>query len=242
MSQSQDTDRAFLLRSVDYGESDRIITLFLDGRGKVSALARGARKSWRRFGGALEPFSLFEVALARGKGRLWHLKQAHLLTPHADFALDLKRMEAGAFILNLVREASVEGEPLPEVFSIIEATMALLETANPDHIRPIAICTELKILTAIGLGVSIDHCNACGRIVPEGKSVRFHPARGGVVCTPCGGGPIGLPAPTMQTLARLNQTALSNVTSIGATPDTLDQIETALSAFTAHHLGWPKER
>ena len=91
----RESDRAFLLRSVNFKESDKIVTLFLERMGKISAMAKGARKSWRRFGGALEPFSLFEVTVVQGKGNLWRLDEATLISPHSDLASDLSQGVTG---------------------------------------------------------------------------------------------------------------------------------------------------
>ena len=65
-----------MLRSVDYGERDRVVTLLSRDRGKLSAFARGARASRRRFGGVLEPFTLVSAELSERGGDLWGLEDA----------------------------------------------------------------------------------------------------------------------------------------------------------------------
>ena len=108
MSDSTQRTRAFLLRSVDYGESDRVLTLLSEERGKIAAIARGARSSRKRFGGALEPFALLEVSLARGRGSLPRLAEASLLRAYAGLSRSLGRVGAAGFALEL------SGEVLPE--------------------------------------------------------------------------------------------------------------------------------
>ncbi len=241
MSSKRETCRALLLRSVDYGESDRIVTLLTSNKGKISALARGARKSWRRFGGALELFSIFEVTLAspRGRGRLWRLEEAHLEDAYSGLATDLMRIGAASFIIEIVREAVPELEPQPEVFALVEKALPLIAENTGAALAALTVATQLRVLALAGMGVSVDHCNACGRQVPRGKPVKFHPARGGVVCTPCGGGPILLSASTAEILIDLCRSDLSQAVKTRFDKDTAAEVEGALAGFVEHHLERP---
>ena len=233
----RETDRAFLLRSVNYRESDRILTLFLENTGKISALAKGARKSWRRYGGALELFSLFEVSIVKNRGNLWRLEEASLLSAHSELARDLSRMSAASFVLELARELTPENEPQSSVFQLIDKAFRILEDASGERARQIALATELKMLGLAGVGVSLQNCNACGTVVPLGRPVRFHPARGGVVCTPCGGGPITLSSSSIAALIIMDKNSLLNLGDVELAHEALDQVELAMADFVEHHLG-----
>lgn len=239
MSPRRETSRALLLRSVDYGESDRIATLFTEDMGRISVLARSARKSWRRFGGALEPFSIFEVTFSPGKGRLYNLEESSLLAANIGLAKDLKRMDAGAFILELVREVVPEREPQREIFAIVEETLALLAEASGPAIGLIGTAAELKILSSAGIAVCVDRCNACGRQVPENKKVKFHPARGGVVCSACGGGPMTLSAAGISALAELSVKPLSEAVEVKIGEEDAAMLDRSLASFIEHHLDRP---
>ena len=83
--------RALLLARVVFGESDLVVTLLSWADGKVSALAKGARKSQKRFGGALEPFQTLSVALEERRGDLWSLQRAEVQRPRVRL---LGRLEA----------------------------------------------------------------------------------------------------------------------------------------------------
>ncbi len=241
MSTRRETSRAFLLRSVDHGESDRILTLLTLDMGKMSALARGARKSWRRFGGALEPFSTFEVTVtpSQGRGRLWNLAEAHLLNAHEGLAADLDRIGAASFVLEIVREIVPEHDPQPEIFALLEEVFPMLAEAVGFAIGTITLAVELRVLAMAGMGVSVLQCNACGRAVPEGRKVRFNPARGGVVCTPCGGGPITLSADAAAAVRKLSTFPLSRAHEVTLGNGVAEEIEGALNGFVDHHLGRP---
>ncbi|MCP4674821.1 MAG: DNA repair protein RecO [Deltaproteobacteria bacterium] len=241
MSARRETSRAFLLRSVDYGESDRILTLLTLDLGKMSVLARGARKSWRRFGGALEPFSLFEVTVAssQGRGRLWTLTEAHLLAAHEELATDLDRIGAASFVLEIVREMVPEHEPQHEIFALLEEVLPMLAKSTGPAIAAITLAVELRLLAMAGMGVSILQCNACGRAVPEERKVRFNPARGGIVCTPCGGGPVTFSTTAATALRKLATLPLPVVHEVTLGGGVATEIEGALNGFVDHHLGRP---
>ena len=85
---------ALLLRRVELGEADLVLTLFTSALGRVSALARGARKSQKRFAGALEPFFTIQVRLEeRSHSELFTLSEARISRARLGMLTDLNRME-----------------------------------------------------------------------------------------------------------------------------------------------------
>jgi DNA repair protein RecO (recombination protein O) len=234
------TTKAFVLRAVDLRESDRLLTLLTLELGKVSAVARGARSSRRRFGGALEPFALVEVVLARGRGRegLLSLSEAALIEAHAGLASDLERLGAAALVVELAREVTPEHEPDARLFDIVAEALALLSRGGGDS-RALAICAAFRVLACAGLGVSASRCNACGVPVPPGRKAHFDPRRGGVVCTACGAGPILLTATAAGALAQLERATLAESAVAQIPAAALLEIEAALGAFMEQHLSRP---
>src|SRR4030095_15822856 len=97
--------RGLVLRSLDYGEADRIITFFTDDRGKLSVFARGARRSKLRFTSALEPFAIVRLhASSPSRGELWTLQEAHMVRPFRGILGDLKKMIGVGRALDFVRQ------------------------------------------------------------------------------------------------------------------------------------------
>lgn len=235
------TTAALILRAVDLRESDRLVTLLTRDLGKVSAVARGARSSRKRFGGALEPFALIEVVLGRGRGRdaLFTLGEATLIDANARLAGDLERFGAAAFALELAREVTPEHEPDPRLFDLLVETLGLLSGSPPGATRAIAAAAALKILSGAGLGVGAGACTVCGRPVPEGRRAHFDPRRGGVVCTACGGGPLVLSAAAASALAGLAKGALAGSSAAEIPEAALLEVERAIGAFLEQHLAHP---
>ena len=180
---------AVMLRSIAYGEADRIVTLLTESRGKVSLIARGARKSARRFAGALEPYALIEAEIAMGSGDLGRLAQARVMRAFPGVLADLERMSVAAAGLELVREAIPEREPEARLLPTIERFFELASERATDELR---VAFALRVLALVGLGPNLAACGRCSRGAPPGKAGLFDPALGALVCRACGGGPIKL--------------------------------------------------
>ena len=228
---------AFLLRTVDYRDSDRILTLLTANKGKISALARGARKSQKRYGGALIPFAQMEVVLEKGRGKLLHIKEAELTTANEGIAKDLRRLGASSYIIEIIRESIPENLPDQPIFRLLETALPLLATIALEDVQKAVIAIVLKILSYSGIAVGLSNCSACDTTVPPGRPVLFHPGRGGVICTPCGGGPIRLEAETIDSLIRLRDTSLDKLSTVPVSPEAASGADEALATFVEHHLG-----
>ncbi|HUT77608.1 MAG TPA: DNA repair protein RecO [Polyangia bacterium] len=234
------TARAFLLRAVDYGESDRVLTLLTETGGKVTVMARGARRSARRFAGALEPLALIEVTLSPGRGALPLLSEAVLLEPHAGLSRGLERFGAASLVIELARECVAESEPEPLVFDLLLRLFHALDDADVERCRRLALAGALGLLTLAGTGVGADRCNACGKAVPPGRKVLFDPGRGGVICTSCGGGPIVLSAKAAALLRELSATPADALPLADApAPSAIAELERAVQAFIDCHVPRP---
>jgi DNA repair protein RecO (recombination protein O) len=190
--------RALLVRRVDYGESDLVVTLFTEGLGKVSALARGARRSARRFGGALEPMHTLCVRLdERPSSELLTLSEAKIDTPRSRLLERLSTLEAAGRALGWVRRASPPRTPEPHVWRVLDVLLDRLNEADADVVaRSLLARAGLELLAAFGWGLDLDACVSCGKPCPEGTSALVDVGRGGLVCRSCGGARLRLTAET----------------------------------------------
>ncbi|HEY3666495.1 MAG TPA: DNA repair protein RecO, partial [Polyangiaceae bacterium] len=180
---------ALLLRRVEYGESDLVLTLLTDSIGRVSALARGARKSVKRFGGVLEPMHTLRISYDdRAGAELVMLREAKLERARPFLVTSLERMQAAGQALNWVRKAAPPRTPEPEVWAAMEALLDHLGDAE-DSASPRArlAATGLRLLSAFGWGIDFDRCVSCGKQATVGQAAAVDAARGGLVCRNCGG-------------------------------------------------------
>ncbi len=226
---------------MDYGESDRVVTLLSRELGKVSAFARGARASRRRFGGALEPFTLLAAeARTRAASDLLGLESVAVERAHGAIRGDLARIACAAYAAELARELVRDHEPHPELFDLLAAYLALLDGAPA---RPAALrAFELGALREAGLAPMLEACARCGRALEPGeRALRLDPAQGGVVCLAClpaasPGAPLLSPA-SLAALLRLQAGGLAAAAAEPLPPPLGREVREALDAFVTYHLG-----
>jgi DNA repair protein RecO (recombination protein O) len=173
---------AVVLRSMRYGEADRILHLYTPMRGRVGAIAKGVRRARSRFGGRLEPFSHVALVLHEGRSDLLTVTSADSLRPHARLREDAGSLDAAARACDAVSRLFETSEPHPEVFHLLCNELALLDgdPARATHANQLAF--RLKLLLAAGLAPQLAACASCG----EREHLQgFSGAAGGVVCAAC---------------------------------------------------------
>jgi DNA repair protein RecO (recombination protein O) len=182
---------AILLRTINYGEADRVVTLLGRSTGRLSALARGARKSQKRFGGGLGLCSIGEAGLRERNGaELLTLERFDLEESYGSFATDIARMAHAAYVAELVSKLCAPRQAEAAVYDWLRAFLAVLDRdgASAECLRVF----ELGLLTHLGFGPMVDSCAVCGGArFPSGASAddvafRWDPSRGGAVCGACG--------------------------------------------------------
>jgi len=242
---------ALVLRVSDFGESDRIVTLLTEHHGKVSALARGAKASRRRFGAALGLFGCGEAVL-RERRDLWLLDELHSHRGFVRLGQELGRFSHASYACELCLHLCPANAPEPAVYRLLLELFTQLDLL-PLAARPAVESLrafELRILNAVGLGLSLHQCATCGSDVPERPYVPFDVPRGGVHCPDtCFGGPTptelglilsglsgGLPAAVRAALIALSKCALERPPS-GLSPSVLAACRDVLMAVLRHHLG-----
>lgn len=202
-------------------------------------MAKGVRKSQKRYSGALIPFAHIEIIVTAGKGKMWHAKEATLLQPNTGLSTHLIKVSAASYLLEIVRESLPDETPDVPLFDLVLQGLDALGLAVPDMVPMLTIAATLKILGLCGIAIGLSRCNSCGREVPKGRPVLFHPGRGGVICTPCGGGPTQLDANTITALQQLGRIELDAIKTLNISTNIIIQCEKAVSDFIEHHLGRP---
>lgn len=185
---------AVVLRSIRYGEADRVLHLFTLERGRVGAIAKGARKTTSRFGGRLEPFSHVELVLRQGRGDLQLVTAAHLVRSHDAGRIDPYRMGVGHIGLEAVLKLFVEGDASAHAFHALTRFLDLLdetESALPARpaLDPLVLSFQLKLLWLSGYLPHLAGCASCGH---EAGLVGFSPQAGGGVCAACEAGSLAI--------------------------------------------------
>lgn len=223
---------ALLLRRVELGEADLIVALFTQTLGRVSAVARGARRSTKRFGGALEPFFTLRVRLEeRPRSELFSLSEASIVRPRLGLLSELSRLEVAGRALSWIRRAAPPRTPEPEAWSLLQRLLDRLASPDPQLSAERELCDlGLPLLSAFGWGIDFERCVSCGKPCPDGAPATVDALRGGLVCRECGGGRLRISAALRERLvraARGEPQALA-AEDVGTALDLIDRV------FSAH--------
>jgi DNA repair protein RecO (recombination protein O) len=175
---------AVVLRSLRYGEADRILHLYTEHRGRVGAIAKGVRRSRSRFGGRLEPFTRVSLVLHEGRSDLLTVTAADTIAPHRRLRETAAALDAAARACDAVGRLFETADPHPPVYHLLCHELALLDADPGAATRANQLAFRLKLLLAGGFAPHLAACASCGE--PEHLS-GFSGAEGGVVCEGCEG-------------------------------------------------------
>ena len=237
------TTTAIVLRAVNYGEADRIVTLFGRDTGRLLALARGARKSQRRFAGGLSLCALGSAAIRERAGaELVTLERFDATESHAALGSDVARMAHAAYAAELVGKLCAPRQVEPAVFDWMAAFLRFLDGdgASAERLRVF----EIGLLSGLGFGPVLDTCAVCGGGNFAGRTAaeiafRWDPDRGGAVCTLCARGGRPVPAAVREALIRLSRTALGDAAAQALPTDVNRDCREALLEIITHHVSGP---
>jgi DNA repair protein RecO (recombination protein O) len=179
---------AIVLRRIEYGDFDLIVTLFTRDRGKVSAIAKSAKKSVRRFPGVLEPFSRIEAVLAKGRGKgMAVLQEAALEEPFFNIRESIVNTAYASYWVELVYLWMVEGEPLAPLFGLIDHVLAELNRGETP-VEELSIRFQMRFLSLAGFRPNFDHCFVCKTCLDQIRHAVVVPdlSKGGIACPTCG--------------------------------------------------------
>ena len=159
-SYSTDT---IVLRRLDFGETDRILTLFSREHGKISAIAKGARKPLSKFAGVSEVMTRAECHLGTGKS-LDVLSQTEIKGSFTEIRQDLVRMAYGLYLVDLVDHATLDRHPNPELFDLLDIALTTLRTTS----KPVMLARwfEVRLLDNLGYLPDITSCVVCQCGIP----------------------------------------------------------------------------
>ena len=224
---------AVVLRSLRYGEADRILHLYSLERGRVGAIAKGARKTRSRFGARLEPFSHVELLLHEGRGELHTVTGADIVRSHEPSRADPYRLAVGHIGLEAMLRLFLEEERNTRAFYALTRFLDLLDDveatlpAQP-ALDPLALSFQLKLLWLSGYLPHLAGCASCG---DETALVGFSAQAGGGVCAACEADSLPVSSEGFSGIRALLERPLAGAADAGATArglrDTLRVIESS---------------
>ncbi len=219
-----------VLRSLRYGEADRILHLYTPDRGRVSAIAKGVRRARSRFGGRLEPFFRLNLVLYEGRSDLLTVTSAETIAGHPRLREDAGALDGAARACEAVARVFDDGDPHRGVYHLLANELTLLDR-HPDLAgRPNALAFRLKLLLAAGFAPQLGACASCGE---HEHLAGFSGAAGGVVCGACEASAFPLDQEAHDFLVAAVGRPLAEAPD--ASPRALAQAERAILETLEHH-------
>ncbi len=226
---------AVILRHSDYGEADRLLTLFTREAGKLRAIAKGVRKMQSRKAGHLEPFTQVTLMLAQGHD-LWIVTQAEATELFQPLRESLPLIGYAGYVVELLDRFTYEEGQNWQLFQLLVETLKRL-ASEPDPFVPIHYY-EMRLLDLMGFRPMLFECASCGKAIqPEDQY--FSAERGGVLCPDCGlmvnlVRPISMDA--LRYLRHFQRSSYSEAKRANPGQDTRDEVEAILNYYLTYLL------
>ena len=172
---------AIVLRTVDFGEADRILVLFSRHFGKLHVVAKGIRRATSRMAGHAEPLTHATYQLARGR-ELDVLTGAETRAVYPSIRDDLMRIAAGWYVAELTDRFTLEHEPSAPLFDLLETALRHLDAGH----APGLVCRwfDLHLLDRAGFRPELYECVSCREALQERQNA-WSAAAGGALCASC---------------------------------------------------------
>jgi len=184
---SSEKSFAIVLRLIEFSETSVIATLFTEDFGKISALAKGARRPKGPFEAALDLLAVCRIVfIHKSSDALDLLTEAKLERRFRAATRDLSRLYAGYYVAELLQDLTDEGDPHPRLFQAANQTICELDDSA--DVAPTILRFEMTALHELGHLPSLDQCVGCGGEVAETGRIAFGQLAGGVLCGTCRSG------------------------------------------------------
>jgi DNA repair protein RecO (recombination protein O) len=230
---------AIVLRSLRFGEADRVLHLYTLDRGRVGAVAKGIRRTKSRFGGRLEPLSHVELVLHEGRGELQTITGVQLLDPHSASRDNHYRLSAGFVALEAMLRLFPEQEANDRAFGALARFLELLDGVEPVDARPaldpLVLAFQLKLLWLSGYLPHLTSCAECGG---ETGLAGYSPRAGGAVCGNCRADAISLSPPGLRGIEGLLRAPLADAGAVQLTPRAAREALAVIASSYEFHGGF----
>ena len=233
---------AIMLRSIDHGDYDLIIKFLTLKQGKVTVIAKHAKKSKKRFSGILELFSVLQIVYKTGKGRgLYLLQEGSLKEPFIKIRGDIKKTAYASYWTEIINQWLEEGTRQESIYYLFRHVLQSLDSGRIPE-EALSILFQIRFMRISGFSPNISRCSTCGIEIDkmEGNRVLFDLAKGGIVCKGCASYPSGrlyLSRGTIKQLEWVGSGDIKKAERIRFTALAIKESLVFLEAFVPYHLG-----
>jgi DNA repair protein RecO (recombination protein O) len=233
------TSRSIIMRTKEFGETDLLVTFFTQDKGRLKGVAKGARKSRKRFVNCLDSFSLVELEYSlRRDGDLYFLHSGKLINGYPGLRSDFASLSKASYMVELTEILFPWGVADLKMFELLE--MSLEALAKGDKSDTVPIVFEVRAMALGGYGYSFDKCSICGRPYKgEGRAV-FKLEKGRIACLKCQQETAvspGLSPQSVKTIKSMQAEPLTKLMALKLSEETIAEIKPILKLHRDYHLG-----
>jgi DNA repair protein RecO (recombination protein O) len=231
---------AVVLRTWPFGESDRIVSLLTENHGKITGIAKGAKRSRKRFANSLEPFSLVVLRFQdRPHSSLALILACELQSGYKKLASSLEKIAYASYFVEITDGLIGERDEGQAVFHHLRDALLYLEESELSLLFVTAF--ELRLLKLTGYQPLFDSCRRCGvdRLRLGTTAWHFSPRDGGVLCAPCARlrkEILPLTTGALELLTALQNEHTTGVANVCFAPPVVREIRSVVSRFVRFHM------
>ena len=235
------TTPAILLRRVDFGDDDLILTVFSLTCGKISLIAKSARKSRKRFCGALDLFTASEMVCTTGKGRLPVLQEASLSHPFCQIRSHFKKTAYASYFAEIINNWMEPDVAQPRAYALLYQVLDKLDRGDlPDEL--LSIVFQMTLMNILGFSPNFTTCCRCHAEMDcmNGCRIGVNFAKGGLICSSCKSAASPMVYLSRGTIKQLEWMGCGNWNKIARARFSAQSIKEGLGfleAFLPYHLG-----
>lgn len=238
---------AVVLQVMDHGDADKIVTCYSENLGKLSGIAKGAKRSKKRFVNKLELFSLLDLSYSESRtSSLMRIDQADLVSAYPTLRSDYNRYTAAALICEQMLQWTREHDADPGLFTLLCWALTNLEQGQPAFAT--VILFEIRMLDLLGYKPDLSGCLRCGHLTPARRPYFFSTSRSGLICKACNRetehGQVPVSLETARLLHAAQHMAGNKLDRLHFSPDAIRESLTLLRRYDHHLLqreihSWP---
>ena len=234
---------AIVLRSMKYGDTSKIVTVYSRKYGKMKVIAKGARSSKNKFGASLEPMTHSSMILYRKEHRDLHLlSKAEIAEPLFRLGNESDKLAVDLAIVELVNMVMHDEEENQAMFALLAESLEVANNAS-QHVLNVLFAFEVRMCELFGYGLDVASCSVCGRNICDDAGIErafFMLASGSVMCDECrsrlNAGGMKVSKDTVRSLLHFRSDSMSSVPELALGPQAQDDILSLLSLYVKYHI------
>ncbi|OGL41905.1 MAG: DNA repair protein RecO [Candidatus Schekmanbacteria bacterium RIFCSPHIGHO2_02_FULL_38_11] len=230
--------KAIVLKSLNFAETDKIITLYTQSFGKIGTIAKGARRINSKFGSSLEPGTLLDVIFyEKESSNLSNVSQSSIIDSFREIRDDFTLLSGSFYILSAINEMTREKQSNYLLFNLLEESLLFLSKIG-DVFKSIAFF-EIKMLKILGYEPNLSECSECRKEI-YGREVSFSVSGSSVVCKKCTepwDNPVTVSMGTIKTLEKMKEWSIKKSINLKLSSTSMEEIKKILYPCIRYHLG-----